>query len=694
MEINLTKSEQELIQKNILAANIEEKFQYKSFREYIPLMIGNGAIGGCLDPLGGTTFDEMKLADIKYDGHGHTNDKNDIRKLKLTRIISYDYKIIEERHPDRIEAYGEPFIYYLAPQVADPLTKITDHRQQLDLNSGIITTYYNLEDKACKIQTFIDQHESVFVYRIENETPLVFRIYSERPIYDAGGYTQVYDQQKLLQTQYMSASPQKDMLTAESISNRYCPMFCAAVSDKQLQFDDGWIIPPGTTNLYIAYGHQSLNESQASASAKAMAVKKTGFDGIKQRNIRFWEDFWNRSYIDIPNKRWLKAWYRSLYYLACSSPRQIKAVTQTSGLSGIFPAFAGYGVQDSTFHLMAMNSAGHSDLIEMELELILEALPQARHAARNIFFANGARYPWGGQMNLQWYSPSHPAFKNTFYEHHVNACILLTITQFLESKGNPIELVQKYYPVISGIAEFYSSLTTEKDGSIQLLKLPTQSIVETAEHVNRTNPFDHLVSAKWSLATAAGYARKMNDEKSFKLWDKVSRKINLNVCLNEGVFGMFSGDTGLFEKEPGQYMGICLFPVFEEYRETFEATYYHTKAITDVGMCAWTPGYSSVTAARLGKTKDAEKDLQELFDFATPDDITFLENIVHVPGRMPYYMAAHAWFVMAVNEMLLQSYGGETILFPACPWEKCSFRLPAKDKFITAGKTGKTIRQI
>jgi hypothetical protein len=51
---------------------------------------------------------------------------------------------------------------------------------------------------------------------------------------------------------------------------------------------------------------------------------------------------------------------------------------------------------------------------------------------------------------------------------------------------------------------------------------------------------------------------------------------------------------------------------------------------------------------------------------------------------MPYYLAAHALFVQAINEMLLQDWSGKLELFPACPFSQAAFKLRGSNRIIEA----------
>src|SRR5215475_1995726 len=68
--------------------NISQSFQWGKIDQNIPMLIGNGDIGGTFDPFGGTTFDELRY------GSGA---RRDIRTLLLTQLIVPDYWVLEDQ---------------------------------------------------------------------------------------------------------------------------------------------------------------------------------------------------------------------------------------------------------------------------------------------------------------------------------------------------------------------------------------------------------------------------------------------------------------------------------------------------------------------------------------------------------------------------------------------------------------------
>jgi hypothetical protein len=206
--------------------------------------------------------------------------------------------------------------------------------------------------------------------------------------------------------------------------------------------------------------------------------------------------------------------------------------------------------------------------------------------------------------------------------------------------------------------------------------------------VNQKNLVDILVSAKWALKVAADTAERLGiDEGQRELWREQERKLSLNVLLRkDGSYGSFEGDEGHAQKAPSQLIGVVMTSLFDGNEAVFSKTFDQLQRAVNLSACAWSPGYYGIAAARLRRSEDALRSLQAAFEFSRPPWILFIENTHQVPGRMPYYLAAHALFVQAINEMFLQDWSGRPDIFPAYPFPAGAFKLRAVDRVIEAHK--------
>jgi len=371
--------------------------------------------------------------------------------------------------------------------------------------------------------------------------------------------------------------------------------------------------------------------------------------------------------------------------LASCLPRRVKSFSPEGGY-GVFPAFAGYHPQDSMYHLFAALSSNHPELCKAQIDHLLETLPIAQAAARNIYYLEGARYPWQSTPGLLPYLPGHANEAYYLHEHHVNCWVPEFVHRYLNAYGWDQSLIQRYYPILREIARFFSSMLSPRGKQLEITYVPSAGQEETGMDLNQKNIFDMLVAAKWSLMLSSQTARRLGvDQAEVSRWEDEASRLSLDYCMRkDSTYGSFEGDEGHIEKVPIQLIGVVMTSLFDNNREEFLNTYQYLRRVVKIDTCSWSPGYYAISAARLKKPEEALRCLQESFQFSKPPWILFIENTYQVPGRMPYYLAAHALFVQAINEMLLQDWSGKPELFPACPFKQAAFKLRGSNRIIEA----------
>jgi len=347
---------------------------------------------------------------------------------------------------------------------------------------------------------------------------------------------------------------------------------------------------------------------------------------------------------------------------------------------------AGYHPQDSTYHLFAALSSNHPDLCQAQIEYLLETLPVARLVAQQVYFLKGARYPWHSTPGLLPYLPGHLNDAYYLHEHHVNGWLAEFVRRYLDSTNWNSDATRRYYPVLRDIARFFSSMLSHRGANFEVTYVPSAGQEESGWDYNQKNLFDILVAAKWSLTVAADVAERLKiDSDESGRWKREAAAISFSPCLrSDGTYGSYEADEGHNEKVASQLIGVVMTSLFAESRSEFLRTYERLKDQIDIRSCSWSPGYYAISAARFKKPQEALRSINQAFEFSRPPWLLFVENTRQVPGRLPYYLAAHGLFVQAINEMLLQDWSGKVELFPACPFPHAAFKLQAKGRVIEA----------
>jgi hypothetical protein len=672
-------------------AAISQSFQWGAIDQNVPMPIGNGDIGGLFDPFGGTHYDELRYG---------TGARRDIRTLFLTQLMAPDFWVLEDqaahfldpryyhpKNPRKYLTYGAPFDLLLRPESSAFPEQISAHRQDLALDQAVMETRYRLGPEAIVIETFVYPFESVLVYHVSATLPMRFQVSGvllpRAADSDDGRSTNA--RYRATVAGYTVDESADELIVLKQVSNVFCPAWVAVSAPGSERHGNEFRIPRGDHSIFVAIGHQSNGETEAHTIRAARRAVASGYAKLRAEHAAWWSEFWSRSYVLLPDKQLEHMWYRSLYYLACSLPRRVRSFSP-EGAYGVFPALAGYHPQDSVYHLFAALSSNHPELCQAQIDHLLETLPMARAAARNIYYLDGARYPWHATPGLVPYLPGHANDGEYLHEHAVNGWIVEFVRRYLAAHGDDPSLARRYYPILREVARFFASMLTTRGQALEIAYVPATGQEETGFELNQKNIFDILVAAKWSLKVASETAQQLGvDEAESRSWQADNAKLSLNYCLrNDGTYGSFEGDEGHPQKVPSQLIVVVMTSLFSSDQAAFLKTYERLQKLVNLAACAWSPGYYAIAAARLRKPEEALRSLRASFEFSRPPWTLFIENTYQVPGRMPYYLAAHALFVEAVNEMLLQDWSGHPELFPACPFRTASFKLRANDRIIEA----------
>jgi len=573
----------------------------------------------------------------------------------------------------------------LRPLDTDFPENISNHQQTLDISLGNLRSRYQVGTNSYVVETIILPNESVIAFHIESTGPMRFEISpTKSPEVAPKG---IPENTHALETMngYHVFESEADVILLKNVSNVFCPAYAAAIAPGLAPRGNAIFLPAGKHALFVAVGHQSLGHPRQQALAGARRCANAGYAKLRSGHERWWQEFWNRSYVSLPDKRIEQMWYRSVYYLACSLPRRVGSFSPES-VYGIFPGNAGYHPQDSVYQLFAALSSNHPELCKAQMDYLLETLPIAEATARNVYYLDGARYPGHSTPGLLPYLPGHSNEGAYLHEHHVNGWLAEFVRRDLQAHGYDHAIVARYYPILRGIARFFSSMLTRRGSGFEIMYVPSAGQEESGWDLNQKNIFDLLVSAKWSLSTAADMAARIHvDSAEASGWRTKAHGINLDLCLRtNGTYGTYEKDDGHPEKVPSQLIGVVMTSLFQNDRDKFLRTFDLMRQKGGIETCSWAPGYYGITAARLKKPEEALRAIQDAFLFSKPPWILFVENTRQVPGRLPYYLAAHGLFVQAVNELLLQDWSGKIELFPACPFREAAFKLRGNDRVVEA----------
>lgn len=204
--------------------------------------------------------------------------------------------------------------------------------------------------------------------------------------------------------------------------------------------------------ITVAVSEESLDQAKAEALKQIRDAEAAGAEEIYREHTKVWEDFWEKSYVSLPEKQdYLEnLWYLCLYYANSQSKGKYPA-NNWNGVWGAFHdhlpwnCFFHYNMQLSSF---PMEAANHAELMKPYYDFRAGQLPLAQEFARNIKHSKGAFYTdvsdWKGRLN--------PSTKDNCT---CGAQIALGMYRHYRYTGDENFLKESALPVMYKTAEFY-----------------------------------------------------------------------------------------------------------------------------------------------------------------------------------------------------------------------------------------------
>lgn len=435
----------------------------------------------------------------------------------------------------------------------------------------------------------------------------------------------------------------------------------------------------------------SSNFEKNSIQAESVTKKYINKDLLDQfdSHISWWDNYWSKATISIPDKIIEKQWYQEMYKFGSAArdnapPISLQSVWTAD--NGKLPPWKGDFHHDLNTQLSywPAYSGNQLDLEMGFLNWMWKYKDTFEKYSKDYFGCDGINVPgvstldgapMGGWIQYSFGPTVSAWLAQHFYLHWRYSMD----EKFLKTKA---------YPWIKGVAVFLDQLSVkDKNG---LRKLPISSSPEINDNSraawfpNTTN-FD-LALIRWTYTKAAELAEHMNNKEDAKQWKKI---------LSEWPYYSVDDKTGLMFAPSLKYksshrhfshlmaihpMGLIDWSGTDKDREIIENTISNLK---NVGSDYWV-GYSfswlANIEARMLRGDDAAKTLRIFAENFC------LKNSFHVNGEQknkgyskfkyrPFTLEGNFAFASGVNEMLIQSHTGKVVVFPAIPsdWKELSF---------------------
>ena len=423
----------------------------------------------------------------------------------------------------------------------------------------------------------------------------------------------------------------------------------------------------------------------------------------KQSHLDFWNEFWSKSALSIPDNIVENLYYIELYKLACNS-RYGKYPTSLQGiwtLDGGMPPWCGdfhldMNVQEAYWPIYASN---HLDLGEPLYRVMSDLIPKFKKNCREFYNCHGimptCSIALNGEMLKGYYNTEIWPGNGAWLAH-------MYWLQWRYSKDKCF-LKQKAFPMMKGAMDLYEFLL-EKDESGEYI-LPLSSSPEFHENQLRawgSNTSGDLAMIQWlteallESSKLLGLDNKPEWKDKISIWDDIHENL---IYFPADYSGLMVFDDQPYDY-PHRHM-THLFPLHpfhlisvendDDDRFLIDSSLKNLRKQGNWGYTGWTLPWLSIMGAWANNSWLAYRWLRDYFGFIK-------DNTMHINGDTNGYgICSHVYepmtleagftFIAATIEMIFKSWGGTIRVAETLPasWHDIRFEnLRAEGAFLVS----------
>jgi len=446
-------------------------------------------------------------------------------------------------------------------------------------------------------------------------------------------------------------------------------------------------------------------ENEENAKQVVKKSFKEGYEKQLLSHTEWWNKFWQRATIRIPDTLLEKQWYLEMYKFGSAARKNAPPIALQSiwtADNGRIPPWKGDYHHDLNTQLCywPAYSGNHLELEEGLLDWLWKYRGNFKKYTRDFFDADGLNVP--GSTSLEGISMG--GWSQYAYSPTTSAWLGQHFYQHWRYSMNRDFLKHRAYPWIKEVAIFLEDITeVGMDGK---LKLPLSSSPEIYNNQDKAWFYEltnyDLALIRSTFKNAAELAGELEIDADKKRWnDLLSKCPDFAVDSKTGLMYASGYPCNESHRHHSHLMaihplGLIDLSLDEDAQIIIDNT---VKNLQELGTDYWT-GYSfSWFANVLARANKGNEAAEMLRIFA---ENFCLPNSFHVNGEQynrgystfkyrPFTIEGNFAFASAVQEMLMQSHAGIIHVFPALPdnWNDAAFNnFRANGAFIiSANKT-------
>ncbi|MBX2921027.1 MAG: glycoside hydrolase N-terminal domain-containing protein [Chitinophagaceae bacterium] len=465
----------------------------------------------------------------------------------------------------------------------------------------------------------------------------------------------------------------------------------------------------GVWSISSHYAGKKTTPAATRVSAQAFA---RGYAADYSTHLRWWNNFWSKSSLQVPDSIIEKQWYLEQYKFGAAArkgapPVSLQAVWTAD--NGRIPPWKGDFHHDLNTQLSYWPSYSGNHLEEAAgyIDHLEENKANYKRYTKLFFGKEGLAIPGvttldGTEMGGWTQYSLSPTVSSWLAHHYYLQWRYSMDKQFLEEKA---------YPFIKDVCTFLEDITVKEANGLRRLPLSSSPEINNnkinAWFLQNTN-YD-LALMKFAFTAAIEMAEALQLREDVAGWQQTLAEFG-DYAVTENDELMFAPNLPYAESHRHFSHLMAIHPLglikWEDGAKA-QSIIKNTVALLDkVGPDYWC-GYSYSWLANLkARAKDGEGAAKALNIFATA---FCLPNSFHANGDQtksglskftyrPFTLEGNFAYAAGLQEMLLQSYAGFIEIFPAVPqeWKNISFsQLRAEGAYlVSAKKVNGTVTEI
>lgn len=439
----------------------------------------------------------------------------------------------------------------------------------------------------------------------------------------------------------------------------------------------------GGSELYFTImTGESVHGMLESAKKELLSAAEAGYEALKEEHIAWWENYWKKSEISLPDILLEKTYYRSWYLFASCSrkgfyPMPLQGVWTAD--NDRIPPWKGDYHHDTNTQLSYQGFLKANRLEEgsVFIDYLWEMRDTFKRFAKDFFGVDGLLLPSCSTLDGKpiggW---AHYAFSPT-----MTIWAAQSFDEYYLYTGDKDFLLQRAFPYFKEVGDAIFGLLEEKDGKLYLPLSTSPEIYDATRqaYLQPNSNFD-LALLRYLYETLLRYTKVL--EKDGTMYASILAKLDEIAVDEEGVI-LLDKTQRLPESHRHFSHVMCLYPLHlinydtAENKRIYDATLLHLEQLGT----GWWVGFSFAMSAQIyAMAEKGNAAWEKLRTFAKG---FVADNGFHLNGDFKYYgysqwhyrpftLESLFGYCDALQEMLLQEHRGFVHLFPALPedWQE------------------------